>query len=97
MTLADVCHQLDVAMEKNATLERHLMDSIHDCDALRAAKTMAESSLQTTEANIQSFHDLLNETKEEMKYLSAENRALVEQELYRYADPGKSFATDRYQ
>ena len=83
MTLAEAYEQLDTVTDENAELERSLLQSINECRVLRDANALAETSLQTTEANIQSYHDILNEAKEEMDYISAENKALVEQELYR--------------
>jgi len=97
-TLDGAYEELNALRSENNGLERNLMMSIDECDALRRAKYLAESSLQKTEANIQSFHKILDETKDEMAYISAENKALVEKELYgRPTQRVPSyFARDRY-
>ena len=98
MALTETYEQLDTAMDENGELERSLLQSISECRALREANDLAETSLKTTEANIQSYHDILNEAKEEMDYISAENKALVEQELYGHPTqkPAYSFPRQGY-
>ena len=82
-SLNEAYEDLDVAMTENEELKTRLKQSINECQALREAKELAEASLQATEKNIQSFQNILSETKEEMEYLSAEKEnAMLEQQLY---------------
>ncbi|CAB9497230.1 expressed unknown protein [Seminavis robusta] len=81
-TLEDAYEELDIIAAENKDLKSSLYQSMDECQNLRDAKDIAERSLQTTERNIQSFHEILNETKEDMDFISAENKVLLEQELY---------------